>query len=371
MKSTDIQHNDMGTVYAGALALVAVILYAAWQAAHAEISYVALKWAWYQLGCINFDFAPQAISHWRIEIASLAAAPGGVSLDTLVRWLNVAGYTFIWIPVLLTTRGISRAIKHPANHTRRPITAATLPRIMSQHSPAVIPSLYYGDLLNSDPEEHKGSLNPEEWVAKHALLINGKVDRDKCLTLLTADLGAPITALNDMAPQEKALFAVFGARLLADGHDHSEAQRLLDQLNRSCHTGTWQGKRGYPDLSLTDATFTRYAAHPDAAVWLAKHRYPRTLLHSMHKEALAFGRLPSSHFRWLKGMDRGLWYALNTTGRKAPFIESAAVFTQALWETFAFNQGYRLTAPCLDGAADGVEAYLAKIGLLAAHEPKE
>ena len=91
----------------------------------------------------------------------------------------------------------------------------------------------------------------------------------------------------------------------------------------------------------------------------------------MHKAALKTGKLPSSHFRWLKGMDRQLWYALNTTGRKGPFIESAAVFTQALWEDFATDEGYRLPTPHLDDAIDGIETYLVKIGLMATQPAKE
>jgi intracellular multiplication protein IcmP len=63
-------------------------------------------------------------------------------------------------------------------------------------------------------------------------------------------------------------------------------------------------------------------------------------------------------------MDRGLWYALNTTGRKKPFIESVAVFTQASWESFARDSGYVLTKPCLEGAIDGVENYLVQVGLV-------
>lgn len=370
MKTTGIEHDDMTAVYAGVAALLALFAYFGWQAAHAEIAYGALKWAWYQLKIIDIGIAPTAVARWRDEIAGFAVVPGSVSPETLLRCLNNAGRAFVWIPVLLTMRGIRTEMKHPANRTRRPITASTLPKIMASHSPAVIPTLYYENLLNSDSEEHRSSLNPEDWVAHHGLLVNGALDRTTCYSLLVSDLGKSVATLADLAPQERALFAVFGSRLLADGHDHDEAPRLLDALNRSCHTGTWQGKRGYPDLSLTDAAFARYAAAPGAAAWLAKHPYPRTLLHAMHKDALAFGRLPSSHFRWLKGMDRALWYALNTTGRKAPFIESAAVFTQTLWETFAADHGYRLTGPCLDAAVDGVEAYLAKIGLLASHEPR-
>jgi intracellular multiplication protein IcmP len=371
MKTTDIKRDDMGMVYLGMIALVAGGAWLLWVTSRPEVTYYGLHWTWQQLACFDWPGAPAFIRAWRNEAATLAAIPNSVPPAKVLDGLNRAGYLFIWVPIVISIRAFIRAHKHPANKTRRLITAESLPKIMAKHSPAVIPVLHYGDLLNADPAEHRRSLNPEEWVAQHALLVNGRLDREKCRELLQADLGKPITKLDDLAPHEKALFAVFGTRLLANGADHKEAQVLLDRLNRSCASGTWQGKAGYPDPSICDAAFAKYSVSPGAAAWCDKHPYPRTMLHAMHKASLAFGRLPSSHFRWLKGIDRTLWYALNTTGRKAPFVESAAVFSQTLWEDFAFEQGYRLTEPVLDDAIDGIEDYLVKIGLMASTRTKE
>lgn len=364
MNTSNIKSDDMGLVYLGMTALAIGGLWLLWSEYHADIAYYGLKWTWLQLSLINWQFMPDAVLSDQYQAATLAGAPATVTFDQLLVLLNLPGYIFVSLPVLLAVRGFRIAQRHPANRTRRKITVDTLPWIMSAHSPAVIPSLYYGDLLNTDPPEHRSSRNPEEWVAEHSLLVNGILDRERCRTLLEHDLGNIIASLDEMAPHEKCLFAVFGARLLSDGSDIAKAQQMLDALNRSCHHGSWQGKRGYPDLSLMDAAFSTYSRHPDASEWLARHPYPRTLLHSMHQAALTTGKLPSSHFRWLKGIDRALWYALNTTGRKAPFIESAAVFTQAIWEEFAADNGYRLAAPQIDDAVDGIEAYLAKIGLI-------
>jgi intracellular multiplication protein IcmP len=355
----------MGLVYVGMIGLAMGCLWLLWSEYHTDISYYGLKWAWLQLDALDWTFMPSAIRRGKRLASMLAITPDSVTIDQLHAVLNLSAHAFVVIPALLTIRGFWIAQRHPANRTRRQITVDTLPWIMSTHSPAVIPSLYYGDLLNTDPPEHRSSMNPEEWVAEHGLLINGLLDRKRCRQLLQQDLGNKVDSLEKMAPQEKSLFAIFGARLFSDGHDIEKAQLLLDALNRSCHQGTWQGKRGYPDLSLTNAAFTSYARHPDAQGWLNRHPYPRTLLHSMHKAALATGKLPSAHFRWLKGLDRQLWYALNTTGRKGPFMESAAVFTQTLWEEFAADHGYRLQKPQVEDAIDGVETYLIKIGLMA------
>lgn len=367
--------DDMGLVYLGMIGLTAGFVWFLWYSSRADIAYYGLKWAWYQLAVLDQPFMPDAIRQWRQEAALLASNPAAVSFAQLLAVMNKTGLLYVWIPIALSLRGIRLAIGHKANLTRRKITVQTLPWIMSQHSPAIIPSLYYGDrdtlLLNVDPLEHHSALNPEEWVEQHGLLVNGVLDRARCRKLLVADLGKPMAALKELNAQERALFAVFGMRLLSDGKDIKLAQDLLDKLNRSCHTHTWNGMKGYPDLSLADKAFAKYAEHPEAQCWLAKHPYPRTLLHAMHKAALASGKLPSAHFRWLKGMDRPLWYALNTTGRKGPFLESAAVFSQTLWEDFAFDSGYRLTEPCIDDAIEGVEIYLIKIGLMAPRKEKE
>ncbi|UST77185.1 secretion/conjugation apparatus DotM-related subunit [Pseudomonas siliginis] len=363
--SSDLRRDDSGLLNFALVAIFVGVMVAIWYVDRENLVYQGLKWAWLQLGVFDWPFMPETIGRWRQEAAFWASRPQQVSFEYLLSVLNKAGYFFVWIPLLMTLRGIKIATKHPANKTRRKVTVETLPWIMSNHSPGVIPTLYYGDLLNTDPEEHRSSMNPEVWVEKHGLLVNGTLARDDIRRMLIEHLGDPIDSLDQLKPHEKALFAVFGARLLSNGKDLDKAQDLLDALNRSCHTHTFNGKKGYPDLSLADKAFKKYAAHPEAADWLKKHPYPRTLLHVMHQQATLTGKLPSSHFIWLKGMDRGLWYPLNTTGRKGPFLESCGVFTQALWEKYVFDIGYCLTEPFVDDAIVGIEKYLIKIGLLA------
>ena len=362
------ESDGMGVVWLVMIALPVVFGWMCWSRWHGTISYWGLKWAWHQLGVFDWSFMPDQIRLWRYEAAQLAMNPSQVKFADLLRLLNISGYFFIFIPVILALRGFRAAHRHAANKTRRVITVETLPWVMSNHSPAIIPSLYYGDphtlLLNEDPEEHRSAIHPEEWALQHGLIVNRRLDRERCRELLVKDLGSRIKSLNELSPTERALFAVFGARLLSDGRDMKKAQELLDALNRSCHHNTFEGKKGYPDLSLADDAFKKYAIHPEAQTFLDKHPYPRTMLYAMHQQASNLGKLPSSQFRWLKGMDRPLFYALNLGKRKAPLIEAGAVYTQTHWESYADDTGYRLTEPFIEDAIDGVEKYLAKLGLV-------
>lgn len=364
------QNGDMTLVYALLVALPFAFAVCVWYFEHESVSYNLLKWSWTHLGWIDLPFMPDSLRALRAHIATLARSPAMVSFEQLVSVVNQAGTYFVWLPALISVAGAWMAVNHRANKTRRKITAETLPHIMARHCPAIIPALYYGDkdtlLLNVDPHEHRSALTPDEWVAQHGVLVAGGLDRSRCAALLAVDLGTHLTSLEELTPIEKAMFAVFALRVFEGRGDGDPAQALLDSLNRSCHHHTFQGKKGYPNLGLATEYFQRLSGHPDAAAWLERHPYSRTLLYALHKAAMTCGKLPSSHFRWLKGMDRSLWYALNTTGRKKPFMESAAVFTQAGWEVFAFDRGYKLTEPSLEDAVDALEGYLVKVGLVAA-----
>lgn len=369
MPNSNQKHDDMGLVWIGLILTMGGAAWGFWFISHAEISYTLLKWSWNLLGLFDYSHMPAFISAWRAEIAALAAQPRGISFEQITKVTNTVGYLFVWIPVGITLVAIWIARRHRSNFTRRQVTVSTLPWIMSQHSPAIIPSLYYGDaeslLLNVDPPEHRSALSPEEWAAENMLIINGKLDREKARALLISDLGNAISTIEDLSHVERALFAVFASRLFGRKVQQDRSLQLLNELNRSCHTHSFKGARGYPDLAITDSEFDQWKQHEEAQELLVKHPYPRTLLHAMHKAAIdGKGKLPSSYFIWLKGMDRKLWYALNTTGRKGPFIESSAVFTQTLWEEYAADTGYRLTEPFIDDAIDGLEQYLKKIGLV-------
>lgn len=360
--------DDMGMAYIiiAGIAICFVVYF--WYTSHTIISYYGLKWGWLQLIPFDWSFMPEFIREWKHQIIGMAYNPRNVTFEALLDVLNKVGYFFIWIPILLAIRGIKITLNHPSEKTRRVINADTLPWIMAKHSPAVTPALYYGNLLNTNPEEHKSALSPDDLAKEHKLIENGILNKERTRELFIKDLGRRIDSLEKLYDHEKVLFVVFASRIfiknIASKKEFGLAQKMLDELNYSCHKGVFNGKKGYPIFELILPKFEKFKTHSQAKSWLKKHPYPRTLLHSMHKEALTRGKLPSSHFRWLKGIDRGLWYALNTTGRKTPFVESAAVFTQTLWEEFADKNGYILDSPYVDDAVRGLEKYLEKVGLV-------
>jgi intracellular multiplication protein IcmP len=226
----------MGVVWLVMIGLIAFFGWMFWHRWHGTISYWSLKWVWYQLAVFDWPFMPEVIREWRAQAAGMAMYPSRVTFPELLSILNKAGYFYIPIPLFFIARGFLAAHRHPMNKTRRKVTVETLPWIMSS-TPRYHSFLYYGNpqtlLLNDDPVEHRSAVHPEEWTLEQGLIVNHKLDRERCGQLLIEFLGKPVATLNELSPTERAMFAVFGARLLSDGKDIRVAQQLLDDLNRS------------------------------------------------------------------------------------------------------------------------------------------
>lgn len=275
------------------------------------------------------------------------------------------------VPLIIT--GVIAVRRHQVSRTRRNISIETLPRIMSAFSPSIIPALTYGDkkqqLLNVDPEEHRSAQTPDEFAIEHRLVINHRLRREVAQKLFIAQLGTPLpkaaagddvdalfSAFND---HERAMFAIFGLQHFMDKRKDAEA--LLDALNRSTLKvdRKYRNKIGYPNLTLANSAFKKVTGTKQARSFIRQYGYIRTALSALHDNDL---HLPIRRFRWLKGLDRPLWYTLASTGRPWPFVEAAGVISQAHWETLAARYRVRLSQPIMTLALDGLETDLRHIG---------
>ncbi|EBP7191539.1 conjugal transfer protein TrbA, partial [Salmonella enterica] len=149
----------------------------------------------------------------------------------------------------------------------------------------------------------------------------------------------------------------------------SAALELRDALNRSCGKRQREhgNKRGYPQLSLAEKAFRQVMATPQAKAWVRRHSTTRTALSALHAQDL---RLPAGLFRWLKGLDRTLWYVLSSSDRSKCFVEGAGVVTAAQWESLVSQRSKKLKVviPAPENltafAVRGLEDDLRNIGMV-------
>ncbi|WP_181409086.1 conjugal transfer protein TrbA [Serratia sp. SRS-8-S-2018] len=329
-------------------------------------------WLLYQLWSLC-DF-PRVHNQVAEKLNLLAWAGSQVNQLSWGQFIDVMNHTagILLAPmVLIVMGGLLMVRNHPRNQTRRHIDVYTLPHIMARFSPSIIPALCYGDkktqLLNVDPPEHRSAQWPEEFAVEHKLIIGDRLDTHRTQTAFECQLGTPLESFSSFSAHERALVAIFG--LVAFLNDRKAAEALLDSLNRSCliKSRRDKGQMGYPVLQLASKAFEKVTQTPAAQDWLKHHSTTRTALYALHNLDM---RLPCARFRWLKGLDRPLWYTLASTGRPKAFIEGAGVIAVANWETVVAQMEERLHTSIpvpenrMDKAIKGLEDELRSVGLI-------
>ncbi|EHQ4990442.1 conjugal transfer protein TrbA [Salmonella enterica] len=294
-----------------------------------------------------------------------------LSLGEFLEVMNqTAGILYVFmLPV--TVYGLVATRNHPLSITRRKIDIHTLPKIMSTFSPTIIPALQYGDpktqLLNVDPPEHRSAMTPDEFAISHKLVIGQRLDHERARQAFDAQLGTPLLSESSFSAHERALVAIIGLQVFCD--DRPAALELRDALNRSCGKRQREhgNKRGYPQLSLAEKAFRQVIGTPQAKAWIRRHSTTRTALSALHAQDL---RLPAGQFRWLKGIDRTLWYVLSSSDRSKCFVEGAGVVTAAQWESLVsqLSKKLKVVIPAPENltafAVRGLEDDLRNIGMV-------
>lgn len=389
-------HDDW-TVGAFGLIMMILVFCLFMKGAVIRVTTIVLYFLWRMA-----DF-PRIHSYTGLRITLLADIHNKADIVTWGDYFSTLNLTAGILLIAFIPLGIVGVIavrRHQSSRGTREINIYTLPRIMSKVSPSIIPALHYGDpktqLLNVDPPEHRSGQHPDEFAKEHRLIVNKQLNRDKAEAVFIKQLGNPINdkyepptpatkhtaggllgrlisrltkwrkrqvsndpllpAFQQFNGHERAMFAIFGLQHFLD--NRKEAENLLDNLNRSTanrHTP------GYPNLNIATRGFYQVARTPQAKAWIKKYRYIRTAIAALHDNDL---HLPSARFRWLKGMDRHLWYALTSTGRPVPFVEGAGIVSQMQWERMAAKHKVTLSTPMMDLAIDGLERYMVNIGVI-------
>lgn len=324
-----------------------------------------LYWLWLM---VDFSYTHVLVASKANLLVKLANNPKAVSFD---QWLAVMNQTstilFVFLIPIILLSSWSLAL-HPMLpfRSKRLISAKTLPKLVSGFAPSIIPIVAaYGPngLKDDTSAANAWALKPEEFAEQHNLIVRKVLDRTAAQAALEAQIGPAHTDFADWLPHERALLAVFGLQVFLN--DRKAATKLLDDLNRSCLVKGLTRRPTYlPLYSLAEKAFARVVATPAMGELLAVHGFRRTALAGLYGRDL---RLPSARFRWLKGVDRTLWYALHSADTAKVYVEGAGVLARSRAEAKAKQLGL----PCglrVEKAIDGLNAEMEGIGLIHEHE---
>ncbi|WP_261436510.1 conjugal transfer protein [Serratia quinivorans] len=291
-------------------------------------------------------------------------------------WLDVMNATsgillLFLVPIILAS--VIALVQHPvlAFRSKRPINVHTLPGLVSGFAPSVMPVLAMASgpdgLMNDPAPANVWALKPEDFTTQHQLVQRKTLDRTAAADVFTAQLGKTMCNVTNWHPCERALLAVFGLQVFLN--DRAAASRLLDDLNRSCVVRRFLRRKRVspvPLFRLANAAFERVVQAPGVNEWLAGHGYVRSALVGLYARDL---RLPPARFRWLKGVDRTLWYGLHSADTAKVFVEGAGIAAQARAEVRASKLGLPRPGIMVEQAVEGLQADLESLGLVYPYTP--
>ncbi len=319
-----------------------------------------LYWLW-----LIVDFGPtHAWVASKVNLlASLANTAKTVTFDQWLSAMNqTSGILFVFVGPIVAMSALG-LVQHPMLpfRSKRLVTAKTLPKIVSGFAPSVIPIVAaYGPngLKDDTSAENAWALKPEEFADQHNLINRKVLDRKALQAVFEAQVGPLHDGAEGWTDYERALLAVFGLQVFLG--DRKAATKLLDDLNRSCLVKGLRRKASYlPLYSLANKAFAQVVATPGCAELLAVHKYKRTALAGLYGRDL---HLPSSRFRWLKVVDRTLWYALHSADTAKVYVEGAGALGQTRAEKRAVELKLPLDTLMVKKAIDGQQSELEGIG---------
>jgi len=359
------QGSDIpGFVVAGIALTVLALL--TWLLAHAAL--VSL-WLWVKFGEIAlirfFDFSdPARFRH----LAHALAAVRAEHLQARVRFATVSAVNqrigryigpVCAVPILVFALVVFRA-------RRRRLRGFTTEEVVEAIQERY-PWGRYWNLNIHQMEPHSGpfalALRPWElarklgaarWESEGSDRLS--IDPERFAAYYTEQLGSD--DLCYLHPAVRALVTAILPQVTGDG---KTTYARLAYLTRRATDDRKDPLRGVREMTAKDLPWT--PTPEEFAVWQeisGMHHYARTQVLALVARARVRGLLPPAWMLWLKGVDRALYYAIQSLGNGGgmAFVEGAGILAHYRAEKAA---GRALIRPQIQEAVAGIEAALKQV----------
>lgn len=170
------------------------------------------------------------------------------------------------------------------------------------------------------PEGHSLGPGPKKRGPKPKNEPLPKFEGEKAEALLIEQMGGYWEGPDKLKSYERLLFTIFATRICGGSEGKKKADAMLDGAAEM--VADPKGDHG-DTHNLINSLFNKYKNDPKIVEITQGHAYIKTVLAEMLERGRVNGVLASCDFLWLKRMDRGLWYMMNSVGRRSCFIECA------------------------------------------------
>lgn len=322
-------------------------------------------------GLHALGFGAAASAELAAALRGALTAPDRIDFDTFLFGLEAVGI-YLRGPVAVALAGLGAwlLLFHPAGRFRRRFDLAGLAEAMREPWPYAVHALRRGNRdLPLDHPVWGMALSPADFLRRHDLVERadaggGRLREARAEAALAAQLGAPWA---EAPPHARALAGVFALRIAAfeaptDAAAEPPMRRAAETLRRLALAAAANPSGDYlpPPARYAEVIAETAAVLRSEAIRcrLAGHAYTQTALLRLLADARQGGVLPAALFSWLKGVDRPLWYALSSLGRRASFVEALGATSHFEAERRA---GGALYPPAVEAAVEGLRREAARM----------
>jgi intracellular multiplication protein IcmP len=267
---------------------------------------------------------------------------------------TVGGYVRYPVMVFLAIFCLLVARLSKSSHYKQTHTMKSLKDLEVANWPQITPVLGV-DLVKADLNKGPWAMSqsPLAFCHKHELISPKEKDgysvwglnRASAEQVLSMQVGRQLIRLEQLPLHVKGLLVIFAARA---SRKRKISDKFIEQFSRSSSP-----KRNYKiDTSGVESAFNQIKNERCVQWTLQRHAYEYTFMATMLEIARSDGVLASSEFLWLKPLDRGLWYMLNSVGRQTSLVEIAGGAAHWLAEK---KIGRRLKSPMIKEAVNALE----------------
>lgn len=342
--------GDMGLI----VMIVGLILFFSWviwSNFHAQIVYFTAASRYYML-------APLSVFSDNVAALNKNIANSDFTTIKPGQWLNmlyVTGSYLRWIfaPLVLYFAWMVYSRAYTTKFSKR----HTMKTLVNQEKaiwPEISPVANL-DLVSLDPEKGiwASPMSEREFARINKLLDKktGALLHDKAEAVFAEQLGRRWVSVNALMPHERAMFALFAAKIGGDKSAITYARRMASSFIGT-ETSVDLSKMDY---SWVDEAIQKHGNHPLVQKCIARHAWVYTVLCTMLQISRVEGVFSSPLWVWLRPVDRRLYIALNCVGRYADFAEAGGICAQ--WQVekrFGFPVGF----PDVKSAVKGLESAL-------------
>lgn len=214
-----------------------------------------------------------------------------------------------------------------------------------------------------DPVQQR-QMSPLEWMRHYKIGLTKKegLDAEAATVVFARQLGSSWQGVRKAPYYVQAICVMAALNARRDGRLGALRDRLTEvHVLQPAKAEALSGELLAPFLGNADLTeaIDKYGS---------KHAFMNTAVIGIYGAGGPMaawgggeaGVLSTSMFRWLKPLDRTLWYCLNNVGRRAFHIEGAGGVSHFQAERILQQP---LADPYVDGAIEGLESYLEEAGV--------